>query len=446
MSTNTRIWLLVAFSFLLLHLSSQGEKPNVVLIMADDLGYECLGVNGADKYQTPNLDQLAATGMRFTNAFANPLCTPSRVKLMTGIYNVRNYIRFGFLDRNQTTFGHIMKDAGYRTCIVGKWQLGKEQDSPQHFGFEQSCLWQHLRGRTRKGSPHDTRFSNPRMEINGEFKDFNNGEFGPDIAADFALNFIEENKDEPFFLYYPMILTHCPFIPTPGTPDWDPTSPGSETYKGDARYFADMDHHMDNIIGRITSKLDELNLRKNTIILFTGDNGTDEPVVSDWMSRKIPGGKGQMNDNGTRVPLMISYPGHVSPGTVSDELVDFTDILPTICDVTGAKLPTNHPQHGVSLWPTLQGHSSRNKPWAYFWYARDGNTEKAQVIARTRTHLVRRKGSNAPFEFLDSRVPYDLKPLPSDAASEADRSIFSMLQKVITDFDKTRPAHLLKQP
>ena len=249
---------------------------------------------------------------------------------MTGIYNVRNYIQFGLLGRDETTFGHILKDAGYRTCIVGKWQLGKQLDSPQHFGFEQSCLWQHRRGRTRKGTPHDTRFSNPIMEINGELKDYDNGEFGPDIAAAFALNFIEENKNEPFFLYYPMILTHCPFIPTPGTPDWDPNSPGSETYKGDAKYFADMDHHMDKIIGRITAKLDELQLRDNTIILFTGDNGTDEPVVTDWKGRKIPGGKGQMNDNGTRVPLIVSYPGHIRPGTISDELVDFTDILPTI--------------------------------------------------------------------------------------------------------------------
>jgi len=444
MTINTRSWLIVACHLAISCITSLEAKPNVVMIMADDLGYECLRVNGADKYQTPNLDRLASTGMRFTNAFANPLCTPSRVKLMTGIYNVRNYIRFGLLDRKATTFGHIMKEAGYRTCIVGKWQLGKELDSPQHFGFEQSCLWQHLRGRTRKGSPHDTRFSNPRMEINGEFKDYNNGEFGPDIAADFALNFIEENKDESFFLYYPMILTHCPFIPTPGTPDWDATSPGSETYKGDAKYFADMDHHMDKIIGRITAKLDELKLRDNTIIIFTGDNGTDEPVVSDWMGRKIPGGKGQMNDNGTRVPFIVSYPGHIRPGSVSDELVDFTDVLPTICDVTGVQLPSNHPQHGVSLWTTLQERPGRNKPWAYFWYSRDGKPEKAQVIARTKSHVVRRKGSKAPFEFLDSRVPFDLKPIPANVATESDHTIFSMLQKVITDHDKTRPAHLLK--
>ena len=280
------------------------------------------------------------------------------------------------------------------------------------------------------------------MEINGVPKDYDHGEFGPDVAADFALDFIEKNRNEPFFLYYPMILTHCPFIPTPGTPDWDPDSPGSETYKGDAKYFADMDHHMDKIIGRITTKLEELKLRDNTIIIFTGDNGTDEPVVSDWMGRKIPGGKGQMNDNGTRVPLLVSYPGHIQAGTVSDELVDFTDILPTICDMTGTRLPAGHPEHGVSLWQTLQGLPGRNKPWAYFWYSRDGNPKKAQTIARTKSHLVRRMGADAPFEYMDSRMPFDLKEISGQNLAASDRTIFSMLQKVITDFDKTRPDHL----
>jgi arylsulfatase A len=423
-------------------LTTLAAKPNVVVIMADDLGYECLGVNGSEDYKTPHLDRLATTGMRFTNAFANPLCTPSRVKLMTGVYNVQNYIKFGTLGRNEKTFAHTLKADGYKTCIVGKWQLGRELDSPHHFGFDEACLWQHLRGRTRKGGPYDTRFSNPRMEINGALKNFSNGEFGPDIVADFALDFIEKNQDKPFLVYYPMILTHCPFIPTPGTADWDPQSPGSPTYKGEAKYFADMDHHMDKNVGKIIAKLEELKLRENTIVIFTGDNGTDEPVVTQWQGRSIPGGKGQMNDNGTRVPLIVSYPGHIQPGSTSDELVDFTDIFPTLCDVTGTHLPEGHPRHGVSLWGTLQGKSGRNKPWAYFWYGRSGDQQKAHVIARTKTHFVRRMTLDAPMEYLDSRTPFDLKPLEFDRLSDTDQSLFHMLQKVITDFDRTRPASL----
>ena len=136
------------------------DQPNIILIMADDMGYEALSSNGSESCKSPNLDKLAAKGVRFTNCFSNPICTPSRVKLMTGQYNVRNYVKFGWLDREQTTFAHQLKAAGYATAIAGKWQLGRDKDSPQHFGFEQSCLWQHTRsGRSNEdGKNIDRRF------------------------------------------------------------------------------------------------------------------------------------------------------------------------------------------------------------------------------------------------------------------------------------------------
>ena len=185
------------------------ERPNIVLIMADDMGYEALSVNGSESCKSPNLDRLAADGVRFTNCFAQPLCTPSRAKLMTGQYNVRNYVRFGLLDRGQTTFAHQLKEAGYSTCIAGKWQLGKQKDAPQHFGFEKSCLWQHTRsGRSKAdGKTYDRRFVNPQLEFNGVEKNFTNGEYAPQICTDFICSFIDEHKDEPFCVYYPMILT-----------------------------------------------------------------------------------------------------------------------------------------------------------------------------------------------------------------------------------------------
>ena len=422
-----------------------GDKPNIILIMADDLGYECIGANGCEDYKTPNLDKMAQNGMRFTNCFANPLCTPSRVKLMTGMYNVRNYVRFGTLARGQKTFAHTLKAAGYRTCIAGKWQLGKEADSPQHFGFDQSCLWQHTRSRTRKGTPNDSRFSNPLLEINGEPKDYSNGEFGPDLCAEFICDFMEENKEGPFLVYYPMILTHCPFIPTPGTPDWDPKSLGSPTYKGDPKYFVDMDQHLDKIIGRIIAKLETLKLRENTIVIFTGDNGTDQPVATMMNGKKILGGKGQMNDNGTRVPLIISFPGHIQAGVTSDELVDFTDILPTLCDVAGTPLPSAGPLDGVSLWSTLQGKPDRNKPWAYFWYGRNGDHNKAHVIARNKTHMVRRMALDGPVEFLRCDTPYELEPVKAAVLNEKEEGIFRSLLGVITNLDKARPEALKKR-
>jgi len=130
------------FILLLIYLASLGvnKQPNIILIMADDLGFECIKANGGESYETPNIDKLASEGLRFENCHSMPVCTPSRVQIMTGKYNIRNYARFGLLLRNQQTFGNFLKNAGYKTAIAGKWQLGREKDSPQHFGFEESCL------------------------------------------------------------------------------------------------------------------------------------------------------------------------------------------------------------------------------------------------------------------------------------------------------------------
>lgn len=358
-------------------LSVQGaERPNIILIMADDLGYECIGANGGEDYHTPNLDKLADEGVRFDQCFANPLCTPSRVKIMTGLYNKRNFTNFGQLHRSQVTFAHQLKQAGYATAIAGKWQLGNDPDSPQHFGFDQSCLWQQFRGRTRAGTQFDSRFPNPQLEINGEAVDFTNGEYGPDVCADFICDFIEANKEQPFLAYYPMILTHCPFDATPDSETWDPTSLGSPEYKGpgdDAlqqQHFADMVQYMDKIIGKIVAKLDEHGLRENTLIIFTGDNGTDKPIVTKWRGREVVGGKGQVNDFGARVPLVVNWPGTIKPAVQETELVEFSDILPTLCEVAGAALPENYPGDGLSLWPVLSGEGTRNKEYVYIWYFR----------------------------------------------------------------------------
>jgi arylsulfatase A len=258
-----RLTLLLS-SFVILN-SSFAARPNVILIMADDFGYECVGANGGESYQTPVLDKLAATGVRFENCHVQPLCTPTRVQLMTGRYNVRNYINFGTLLRSETTFGQLFKSAGYKTGICGKWQLGNEVDSPQHFGFEESCLWQQTR--------RPPRYTNPGLEYNGVEKDFTQGEYGPDLVNDFAIDFVTKHKDETFFLYYPMMLTHDPFQPTPDSAEYDRTI-SSEAKLRDDKHFADMVTYMDKLIGKLVTKLDELSLGENTLLLFVGDNGT----------------------------------------------------------------------------------------------------------------------------------------------------------------------------
>jgi arylsulfatase A len=149
-------------------LAAESKKPNIILIIADDFGYECVGANGGESYKTPNLDQLAAGGMRFDNCYVLPVCTPTRVQLMTGMYNVRNYLQFGLIDRDATTFAHLLKDAGYATGIAGKWQLGTGKRLPQRLGFDEAYLWQHTH--------RPPRYANPGLEHNGKELDFSNGE------------------------------------------------------------------------------------------------------------------------------------------------------------------------------------------------------------------------------------------------------------------------------
>ena len=165
----------------------------------------------------------------------------------------------------------------------------KELDSPQHFGFDEACLWEQY---FAHGKKLDTRYVNPKLEIGGKPKDYIHGEYGPEVVNDFVCQFIERNKDRPFFAYYPMILTHCPFVPTPDSRDYNPKSKGSPTYKGDPKYFGDMVAYMDKDVGKIIAKLESLVLRDNTLVLFTGDNGTDHPVVSLMNGKPVAGGKG----------------------------------------------------------------------------------------------------------------------------------------------------------
>ena len=185
--------------------------------MADDVGYECFGCYGSQQYSTPHIDRMAAQGIRFQHCYSQPLCTPSRVKLMTGLSNVRNYSAFSILNRDQRTFGHLLSEAGYKTFVGGKWQLlGADSYStqfrgkgslPDHAGFDSWCLWQ--------VDKLGERYWNPLLNINGENRQFEADDYGPEIVTDHILRFMEENRDGPFFVYYPMILVHNPFLPTP---------------------------------------------------------------------------------------------------------------------------------------------------------------------------------------------------------------------------------------
>jgi arylsulfatase A len=408
------------------------EPLNIILIMADDLGYETIGANGGESYQTPHLDHLAATGVRFEHCYAQPLCTPSRVQIMTGQYNVRNYERFGVLPRKETTFAHLLKEAGYATCIAGKWQLGSEPDAPRHFGFDEALLWQHTRsGRLKKGElNHDKRYENPLLERNGIEESHEDGEYAPDLMADFVCDFIEEKCAQPFFVYYPMILTHCPFVPTPESEDWSPESPGSPTYKGDVHYFGDMVTHMDRLVGGIAQAVQRHGVAEKTVILFTGDNGTDKPVVSRFQNREVAGAKGSTTDAGTRVPLIVHAPGVIKPAVI-DDLIDFSDFFPTICEMAGVDTSAERlTLDGRSFLPQLRGEQGNPRQYIYCWYSRRGKDEEARVFARTHRYKLYRNGN-----FFEMQQDLDEKrPLADEVLTAGQMQVKSMLQRVIDDY------------
>jgi arylsulfatase A len=411
--------------------AANSSKPNIILIMADDLGYETIGANGGESYKTPNLDRLAAGGMRFERCQVQPLCTPTRVQLMTGMSNARNYTEFGQMDPKATTFANLLKGAGYTTAIAGKWQLGREKDLPQKFGFDESCLWQHTR--------RPPRYANPGLEYNGEERDFTSGEYGPDLVSDFTLEFIEKNKSKPFFLYYPMMLTHAPYQPTPDSADWDPKTTGEQANKS-PKYFADNVAYMDKLVGKVVQKLDDLGIRDNTLVLFLGDNGTGKGITSKFKGAAYDGGKGLTTARGMHVPLIINWPGHTPAGRVNDDLIDSTDFLPTLCAAAGATIPSSLTIDGHSFLRQLQGEKGEPREWIYTWYARDGALPVREFVANKDYKLYRNgRFYNLRKDPFEEQPPQQVADLKGDEADAAQR-----LKSVFAQFSDARPAELQK--
>lgn len=414
-------------------MAAEVRRPNIVLIMADDFGYECVGANGGTSYATPNLDRLAAGGWRCEHCYAQPLCTPTRVQLMTGRYNVRNYVRFGYLAPEETTFANRLKEAGYKTGIVGKWQLGHGFEGPGRFGFDEYCLWQLTR--------RPPRYANPGLEIDGRQRDFRDGEYGPDVVCQYALDFMQRHKDEPFLLYYPMILTHDPYQPTPDSPDWDPQAMGEQVHR-DNRHFGEMVAYADKLVGRLVARLEELGLRERTLVLFLGDNGTGRGTRSRMGDLVVRGGKGQLTEAGTRVPLIASWPGTIPAGRVSRDLVDTSDFLPTLCAAAGVTLPNQPTLDGRSFLPQLRGEPGHPREWVYCWYAPNQNRiDVPRQFARTRHYKLTGDGTLSRLD----PSHYTEEPLDADHLDAEAQSARQKLQAVLDQFHDARPAALEKR-
>jgi arylsulfatase A len=343
---------------------------NIILILADDIGAKELSCYGSTEYRTPQLDRMAAEGVRFETFYATPLCTPTRLEVMTGQYGFHN----GFLGMqnpafrpapdspqaaigNHFTHADLLKSRGYATALVGKWQLsGKLPTLIHDAGFDEYCMWAYaynlppgIEHPAYKRGNNDTRYWKPCILQNGKYRPTTPEDFGPDLFNEFALDFARRHKQEPFFIYYTSVLTHGPRVETP-----DPTKPGAFWPAGLKSNL----EYLDYLMGELLAGLKAEGLDENTLVIFVGDNGT----AGD--------GKGQVTELGARVPCIIRGPG-VKRGLVSRAVADLTDIMPTLADFSGATLPRDIVFDGYSLAPVLSGEKAAHREWIYS-YLDDG--------------------------------------------------------------------------
>jgi arylsulfatase A len=344
--------------------ADKSAKPNIILILADDLGAKELSCYGSTQHRTPHLDRLASEGVRLETFYANPLCTPSRVALMTGQYGFRN----GFLGMqdpafkpapnspqasigNHFTHADLLKSRGYATALAGKWQLSGTLPTLIHdAGFDEYRMWAYdynlppgIKHPAHEGSGPACRYWHPSIVENGKYLPTKPEDFGPDLFNDYVIDFARRHKKEPFFVYYTSVLTHGPRVETP-----DPTKPGAHWPKGLKSNL----EYLDYLMGRLFAALKAEGLDENTLVIFIGDNGTAGE------------GKNEATELGARVPCIIRGPG-VKRGVVSRAVADLTDIMPTLADFSGATLPKDEVFDGHSLGPVLRGEKAKHREWIY---------------------------------------------------------------------------------
>lgn len=351
-SLKLPLWLGAA-SAALAGCQSPAQKPNIVFFLADDIGAEAFGCYGGAEYETPNVDRLAAEGLMYTNGNAQPLSSPTRVQAMTGLYNDRNYVAFGYINPDETTFAQCLGAAGYSTAMVGKWQLGCDRDLPHEMGFDETFLSQVKLYQECRGPEKTDRYANSMWDDNGRHYEY--AQYGPDAMQEYAFDYIDRKvaEKQPFLLYYTEPLVHTPHVTTPDSDDWDILYGSRFTSAQDTSRFRDMVKYMDKQVGEMVQHLKDKGVWDNTIFIFAGDNGTSTRIVSKQKDgSRIRGGKGEPNWNGTHVPYIITWGNKIKPRQI-DHIVDFTDIMPTMIEAAGGKIPEG--LDGVSLYPELLG-------------------------------------------------------------------------------------------
>lgn len=424
---------LIALILLISWSSARAEapaKPNIVFILADDLGIDGVSCYGADKHHTPNIDALAQSGTRFQTCYAAPLCGPSRCLLMTGRYAFRTGGLTnqswraggpGAKSADEFPMATMLKKAGYATCQSGKWrQVG---ELPGNWGFDEF-----LTDNTASGWYWETKYNK-----NGQVLNLPDGTYGPDVIQNFAIDFIHRHKDGPFFLYYAMHLVHKPTLKTPDT------SPGTT---GVDHLYDDNIKYMDKQVGLLVDELEKLGLRKNTLIIFSGDNGTAAGYPSSVNGRMINGWKGSMLEGGSRVPFIASWPAVTPAGKVLSDIVSFADPWATFADIAGAQIPANFKSDGQSFLPQLRGEPGTPRASAYVqlgahWYVREPGfklNEKGEL-----------------FDMSDA--PFIEKPVAADSDTDQSKAARQRLTAALTELnpaggkkDEEGPRRIAKAP
>jgi arylsulfatase A-like enzyme len=378
------------------------QKPNVILILADDLGFGELGCYGNQKIHTPNLNRMAADGMRFTNFYAGaPVCAPSRSTLLTGQHTGHTRIRDNGelpLVPGDNLLASLFQSAGYRTAIIGKWGLGRPDSDgvpwKQNFDHFFGVLEHHhahnyyprflyrMDGKVPLRNENDKTHFNNHPAPWGAEESRSKVDYAPDFFQCEALNWIQENRDRPFFLYYALTLPHANSQIPNGLEIPDQGIYRNEDWPENDRLRAAMSTWIDNQVGQIVDKLDELGLSDNTLILFTSDNGpSGEAGLGDGVERLglaggLRGRKSTLWEGGIRVPLLAKWPGQIKAGTTSDLPCTFYDIPDTMADLLGRTAMTKDRTDGESLWPVLSGTDgspASDRPLIFYFYGKGGS-------------------------------------------------------------------------